>query len=54
MAKTRNGNQPDQSHPKCPGCGRDTNANGNCFNDSCWNANSKRHYGPGGRDGRNA
>jgi hypothetical protein len=27
----------------CPGCGQDTNANGNCFNDSCWNAHSKRN-----------
>jgi hypothetical protein len=29
--------------PKCPGCGEPTNANGNCFNDNCWNANSKRN-----------
>lgn len=31
-------------HGKC-GCGSDLNANGNCFNDNCWNANSKRHDG---------
>jgi hypothetical protein len=29
---------------KCA-CGWDLNANGNCFNDNCWNANSKRHDG---------
>lgn len=31
--------------PRCPGCGEPVNANGNCFNDTCWNANSKRHDG---------
>ena len=31
--------------PKCPGCGGAVNANGNCFNDNCWNSNSKRHDG---------
>ncbi|MEV7091806.1 hypothetical protein AB0M80_03100 [Amycolatopsis sp. NPDC051045] len=35
------------SNPLCPGCGQATNANGNCFNDACWNANSKRHDGIG-------
>ncbi len=32
-----------KNNPPCPGCGWATNANGNCFNNSCWNANSKRH-----------
>lgn len=40
----------DTDRPKCPGCGKPVNANGNCFNDNCWNANSKRHDGIG--DGR--
>jgi hypothetical protein len=37
----------NEQRPKCVGCGWDTNANGNCFNDNCWNANSKRHNGIG-------
>ena len=32
-----------KGNPPCIGCGWPTNANGNCFNDNCWNANSKRH-----------
>lgn len=31
-------------HGTCD-CGADLNANGNCFNDNCWNSNSKRHDG---------
>lgn len=32
-------------HGTCSGCGSDVNANGNCFNDNCWNSNSNRHDG---------
>ncbi|MEV6876939.1 hypothetical protein [Amycolatopsis sp. NPDC051128] len=32
-----------KGNPPCIGCGWPTNANGNCFNDSCWNSNGNRH-----------
>ncbi|MFD1048012.1 hypothetical protein ACFQ1S_21965 [Kibdelosporangium lantanae] len=35
----------NNDNDKCPGCGNPVNSNGNCFNDSCWNSNSKRHDG---------
>jgi hypothetical protein len=41
-------NDKNQPSPKsCPGCGQPVNANGNCFNNSCWNAHRKRNQGIG-------